>query len=65
MTNKQYNVAKVDDLGVELMGHYPYIDKRAARIIRIRMKKTFPMNDYVVVNMSSYKGVNEDGRPLE
>jgi hypothetical protein len=60
-----YNVARIDELGVELMGNYPYISKRDARIVRIRMKKTFPMNDYVVVNMNTYKGVDEDGKPLE
>ena len=53
---KQYNVAKISDLGVELMGNYPYLTKRDARLIRIRMKKTFPMCNYVVVNMPTLKG---------
>jgi hypothetical protein len=61
---KQYNVARIDGLGVELMGDYPYLTKRDARIVRIRMKKAFPMLDYVVVNMQSYKGLDEDGKAL-
>jgi len=61
MTNKQYNVARIDDMGVELIEVHPYVDKRTAREIRVRMKRTFPMYNYVVVNMNSYQGLDEDG----
>ena len=56
MTIKTYNVAKVDELGVELMQTHPYITKNEARKLRIQMKRSFPMHDYVVLNMPTYLG---------
>lgn len=53
---KTYNVAKIDSMGVEIIQVHPYLTKREARIIRIRMKKMFPMNDYAVINMPTYLG---------
>ncbi len=53
---KTYNVAKIDSMGVEIIQVHPYLTKREARIIRIRMKKMFPMNDYTVINMPTYLG---------
>lgn len=58
MTIKQYNVAKVNEDGVEIIQMYPYITKNEARAIRIQMKRTFPMHDYVVINVPTYLGVD-------
>ena len=56
---KTYNVARVDDMGVELIEVHPYLTRYDARVLRIRMKKAFPMNDYVVLNMPTYMGADE------
>ena len=48
-----YNVARVDEEGVEIIQMYPPITKNEARAIRIRMKRTFPKNNYVVVNVNT------------
>ena len=48
-----YNVAKVDDFGVEIIQMHPPLTKRQAREIRIRMQKTFKDTRYVVVNVNT------------
>ena len=55
-----YNVAKVTDMGIELIEMYPYLTKRAAREIRIRMKRAFQMNEYVVLNVPTFLGQETD-----
>ena len=59
MTVKAYNVAKVDEFGVEIIEMHPYLTKREARMVRIRMKKAFPMNNYVVLNVPTFLGKEE------
>ena len=53
-----YNVARVDEFGVEIIQMYPPLTKRKAREIRVRMQRTFKSNKYVVVNVNTL--VNPD-----
>lgn len=53
-----YNVAKVDEDGVELIEMYPPLTMREARIVRVNMQRTFRMFKYVVVNVNTI--LNED-----
>lgn len=53
-----YNVAKVDDFGVEVIQMYPPLTKRQARKVRVRMQRTFKNNKYVVININTL--VNPD-----
>lgn len=57
---RRYNVAKVGSNGVEIIQMHPYLTKREARIIRIRMKKTFPMHNYAVINVPTYLGADDE-----
>lgn len=63
MTIKTYNVAKVDEMGVELICTHPYLNLRDARKIRISMQKTFRDNKYVVVNMNTF--INPEVDPTQ
>ena len=48
-----YNVARVDDFGVEIIQMYPPLTKRDAREVRVKMQRTFKSNKYVVVNVNT------------
>ncbi len=59
MTIETYNVARIDDVGVEIIQVQPYMTKNDARRVRIRMQRTFPGQKYVVLNMHTYLGGDE------
>ena len=50
---KCYNVARVDEQGVEVIQLYPPLTMRQAREVRATMKRTFKHQNYVVVNINT------------
>lgn len=48
-----YNVARVDEQGVEVIQLYPPLTMRQAREVRVAMQRTFRNQQYVVVNINS------------
>jgi len=50
---KCYNVAKVDNYGVELIQLQPPLTIREAREVRVSMKRAFRNTNYVVVNIDT------------
>ncbi len=60
MTIKTYNVAKATNHGVEIIQLHPYLTKNEVRKLRILMKRFFPMNNYVVINLPTYLGYEEE-----
>ena len=53
LTKRAYNVAKVDECGVEIIQLHPPLTKDQARGVRIQMQRAFRMNNYVVINVDT------------
>lgn len=52
---KCYNVARVDEQGVEIIQMYPPLTMREAREVRVSMKRTFRNQNYVVINVNTLR----------
>jgi hypothetical protein len=52
---KCYNVARVDEQGVEIIHMYPPLTMREAREVRVSMQRTFRNQSYVVVNVNTLR----------
>lgn len=52
---KCYNVARVDEQGVEIIQMYPPLTMREAREVRVSMQRTFRNQSYVVVNVNTLR----------
>lgn len=50
LTKRAYNVAKVDESGVEIIQLHPPLTIDQAEEVREQMQRAFTMNYYVVVN---------------
>lgn len=59
MTIKSYTIARVTDLGPELMGN-ELMTLRQARLMRVRMMRMLRGTQYVVVNVPTYFGHEEE-----
>ena len=50
---KTYNVGRVDEYGMEIIQLYPPLTMREARMVRVKMQRTFKGNKYVVFNVAT------------
>jgi len=59
MTTKTYTLARVTDLGPEPLSKEP-MTLRQARLMRVRMMRILRGNKYVVLNLSTWLGYEEE-----
>lgn len=60
LTKRAYNVAKVDESGVEIIQLHPPLTIDQAEEVREQMQRAFTMNYYVVVNTDTILNKDTD-----